>query len=51
MIRTGRRLTAAEALSYGLVSRVVEAGAALDGARALAAGILDGSLQPRWRDQ
>jgi acetyl-CoA C-acetyltransferase len=43
MILTGRRITAAEALSYGLVNRVVEAGAALDGARSLAAEILDGS--------
>jgi acetyl-CoA C-acetyltransferase len=43
MILTGRRITAAEALSYGLVSRVVEAGDAVDGARALASEILDGS--------
>ena len=43
MILTGRRLTAAEALGYGLVNRVTEAGQALDGARALAAEILDGS--------
>ena len=43
MILTGRRLTAGEALGYGLVNRVVEAGTALDGARALAAEILDGS--------
>jgi acetyl-CoA C-acetyltransferase len=43
MILTGRRITAAEALSYGLVNRVVDAGAAVDGARALAAEILDGS--------
>jgi acetyl-CoA C-acetyltransferase len=43
MILTGRRLTAAEALGYGLVNRVVDAGTALDGARALAAEILDGS--------
>jgi len=43
MILTGRRLTATEAQAYGLVSRVVDAGTALDGARALAAEILDGS--------
>jgi acetyl-CoA C-acetyltransferase len=43
MILTGRRLSAAEALGYGLVNRVVDAGAALDGARVLAAEILDGS--------
>ena len=43
MILTGRRLTAEEALSYGLVNRVVPAGTALEGARALAAEILDGS--------
>ena len=43
MILTGRRITAAEALSYGLVNRVVSAGAALDGARVLAAEILAGS--------
>ena len=43
MILTGRRLDAAEALAHGLVSRVVEAGTALDGARTLAAEILDGS--------
>jgi acetyl-CoA C-acetyltransferase len=43
MILTGRRLTAAEALGYGMVNRVVAAGAALDGARALAAEILDSS--------
>ena len=43
MILTGRRITAAEALSYGLVNRVVAAGAALDGARELAAEILAGS--------
>jgi acetyl-CoA C-acetyltransferase len=43
MILTGRRITAAEALGYGLVNRVTEAGGALDGARALAAQILDGS--------
>jgi acetyl-CoA C-acetyltransferase len=43
MILTGRRLTAAEALACGLVNRVTEAGAALDGARALAADILESS--------
>ena len=43
MILTGRRVTAAEALGYGLVNRVTEAGEAVDGARALAAEILDGS--------
>jgi acetyl-CoA C-acetyltransferase len=43
MILTGRRITATEALGYGLVNRVVDAGTALDSARALAAEILDGS--------
>jgi acetyl-CoA C-acetyltransferase len=43
MILTGRRLTAAEALAHGLANRVVPAGTALDGARALAAEILAGS--------
>jgi acetyl-CoA C-acetyltransferase len=43
MILTGRRLTADEALAYGLVNRVVPAGTAVDGARALAAEILEGS--------
>jgi acetyl-CoA C-acetyltransferase len=43
MVLTGRRLTAAEALSHGLVNRVVEAGKALGGARALAEEILAGS--------
>jgi acetyl-CoA C-acetyltransferase len=43
MILTGRRVTAAEALAYGLVNRVVPAGTALDGARALAAEIMEGS--------
>jgi acetyl-CoA C-acetyltransferase len=43
MILTGRRVRADEALGYGLVNRVTEAGQALNGARALAAEILDGS--------
>ena len=43
MILTGRRVTAAEAREYGLVNRVVPAGTALEGARELAAEILDGS--------
>jgi acetyl-CoA C-acetyltransferase len=43
MILTGRRLTAAEALAHGLANRVVPAGTALDGARALAAEIGEGS--------
>jgi len=43
MILTGRRISATEALDYGLVNRVVEAGTAVAGARALAAEILDGS--------
>lgn len=43
MILTGRRISAEEALGYGLVNRVVPAATALDGARALAAEILDGS--------
>jgi acetyl-CoA C-acetyltransferase len=43
MILTGRRITAPEALGYGLVNRVTEAGRALDGARALAAEIFGGS--------
>jgi acetyl-CoA C-acetyltransferase len=43
MILTGRRITADEALGYGLVNRVVSAGAAVDGARVLAAEILAGS--------
>jgi acetyl-CoA C-acetyltransferase len=41
MILTGKRINAEEALSYGLVNRVVAAGTALEGARALAAEILD----------
>jgi acetyl-CoA C-acetyltransferase len=43
MILTGRRLGADEALQYGLVNRVAEAGGALEGARALASEILDSS--------
>ncbi|MDQ2797024.1 MAG: acetyl-CoA acetyltransferase [Actinomycetota bacterium] len=43
MVLTGRRLTADEALLYGIVNRVVPAGTALDGARALAAEILEAS--------
>lgn len=43
MILTGKRITAAEAHSYGLVNRVVASGTAVAGARALAAEILDGS--------
>ncbi|GAA1912746.1 hypothetical protein GCM10009837_41750 [Streptomyces durmitorensis] len=43
MILTGRRLTAAEALHHGLVNRLVEAGSALEGARALAGEVLGGS--------
>jgi acetyl-CoA C-acetyltransferase len=43
MILTGRRLSADEALGYGLVNRVTDAGAAVQGARELAAEILAGS--------
>lgn len=43
MILTGKRITAAEAHSFGLVNRVVAPGTAMAGARALAAEILDGS--------
>ncbi len=43
MILTGRRLSADEALGYGLVNRVVDAGTAMEGARELAAEILQGS--------
>jgi acetyl-CoA C-acetyltransferase len=43
LILTGRRLSAPEALGYGLVNRVTEAGGALAGARALAEEILAGS--------
>jgi acetyl-CoA C-acetyltransferase len=43
MILTGRRLTAQEGLEHGLVNRVVPAGTALEGARALAQEILSSS--------
>jgi acetyl-CoA C-acetyltransferase len=43
MILTGHRVSADEALAYGLVNRVVPAGTALEGARALAAEIGEGS--------
>src|SRR5262249_3037937 len=43
MILTGRRITAAEALGYGLISRVTQAGKALEGARALAGEVREGS--------
>jgi acetyl-CoA C-acetyltransferase len=43
MILTGRRITAEEALSYGMINRVVEPGTALEGARALAAKVLESS--------
>jgi acetyl-CoA C-acetyltransferase len=43
LILTGRRVSATEALGFGLVSRVTEAGGALTGARALAEEILAGS--------
>lgn len=43
MILTGRRLSADEALRFGLVNTVVPAGTALDGARAMAATILQSS--------
>ncbi len=43
LILTGRHISAAQALEYGLVNRVTQAGAALEGARALAAEILAGS--------
>jgi acetyl-CoA C-acetyltransferase len=43
MILTGRRLTAEEALQHGLVNRIVGAGTALEGARALAQEVLTGS--------
>jgi acetyl-CoA C-acetyltransferase len=43
MILTGRRMSAEEALGHGLINRVVDAGRALEGARALAAEILESS--------
>jgi acetyl-CoA C-acetyltransferase len=43
MILTGRRLTAQQALAFGLVNRVARPGAALAGARELAMDILAGS--------
>ncbi|KAA9153183.1 acetyl-CoA acetyltransferase [Amycolatopsis acidicola] len=43
MILTGRRIGAEEARDYGLVNRVTEEGKALEGARELAASILEGS--------
>lgn len=43
MILTGRRIGADEAKSFGLICRVTPAGEALDGARTLAAEILQGS--------
>jgi acetyl-CoA C-acetyltransferase len=43
LILTGRRLDAASAHAHGLVNRVTGAGAAVEGARALAAEILEGS--------
>ncbi|MCW2498032.1 enoyl-CoA hydratase-related protein, partial [Jatrophihabitans sp.] len=43
MILTGRRISATEALDYGLVNRVTGPGEALEGARQLAAEILAGS--------
>lgn len=43
MILTGRRITAAEAAGWGLVNTVTPPGKALEGARALAARILEGS--------
>ncbi|WP_258081036.1 acetyl-CoA acetyltransferase [Nocardia nova] len=43
MILTGRRISAHEAQSYGLVNRVVAPGSVVEGARALAEEILDGS--------
>jgi len=43
MILTGRRVGAEEMRGWGLVNRVVPAGAALEAARQLAAEILEGS--------
>jgi len=43
MILTGRRINADEALQHGLVNRVLPAGTALDGARALAREITEAS--------
>jgi acetyl-CoA C-acetyltransferase len=43
LILTGRRISAEQALDYGLVNRVTEAGGALPAARALAGEILAGS--------
>lgn len=43
VILTGRRLTATEAEAWGIVARVVPAGAALDGALELAATIVEGA--------
>jgi len=43
MILTGQKVSAERAHAFGLVNRVVAAGTALDGARDMAAEILDGS--------
>jgi len=43
LILTGRQMDAAEALTLGVVNQVVQAGQALEGARALAAQIVQGS--------
>jgi acetyl-CoA C-acetyltransferase len=43
MILTGRRLSAQEALAFGLINRITPAGEALEGARRLAEEILEGS--------
>ena len=50
-VATEMILTADEALGYGLVNRVVPAGTALEGARALAAAIGEGSPTPVWRNR